>query len=238
MESALIELQVETHFPFTEAMIVMGFLLTLLLEECAKLLQDKGKALPGTYYKEEHLDGEDREKLIDNDEIPMTEVTNRGHSHSIEPHVDHSNFRFFLLTFATSTHSFFEGLAVGLQTDNDKATKIFIGMILHESLMAFALGMRLASLQKTRCQNLKYILVFCIAIPAGMIVGIVIGQTPGTTTTIINAVLQSIAAGTFIHVTFMELIPEVFRDPKYGLLKILFIFNGFLVVTVLCFAFD
>ena len=47
-----------------------------------------------------------------------------------------------------------------------------------------------------------------MTIPVGNILGILLGYTPGHVGRFISAIFQGFAAGTFIHVTFLELIPE------------------------------
>lgn len=239
MNDAFKILNIKTEFPFTESLVVMGFFLILFVEECAKSL--KSYCAVNRYSEADVIISSDQHSLIGNNETPTVQNNHhRAHSHNIvhDNNDQRSSLAFFIITLASSLHSFFEGLAVGLQLDIDKACKIFTGMIIHESMMAFALGIGLSKIQMTCCQNFKYVLVFCFSIPCGMIFGIFIGQTPGVAAIIANSVLQSIAAGTFIHVTFMELLPSVFSDGKNGLFKVLFIFIGFILVTVISLAFD
>ncbi|XP_046914573.1 zinc transporter ZIP3 isoform X2 [Dermatophagoides farinae] len=124
-----------------------------------------------------------------------------------------SMFSFFILMFATSVHSLFEGMALGLQTNLKTAIHLFIGIILHECLVALALGLNAVRLQQDTIQmttHLKFATVFSLNIPLGNLLGILIGYTPGHIGRFVSAIFQGFAAGTFIHVTFFELIPEEF----------------------------
>lgn len=105
----------------------------------------------------------------------------------------------------------FLGLALGLQTDIKYAIRLFIGIILHECLVALALGLNAVRLQQENLRmrmHIKFAFIFSLTIPVGNILGILLGYTPGHFGRFISAIFQGFAAGTFIHVTFLELIPE------------------------------
>lgn len=104
-------------------------------------------------------------------------------------------------------------MALGLQTNLKTAIHLFIGIILHECLVALALGLNAVRLQQDTIQmttHLKFATVFSLNIPLGNLLGILIGYTPGHIGRFVSAIFQGFAAGTFIHVTFFELIPEEF----------------------------
>lgn len=102
------------------------------------------------------------------------------------------------------------GLALGLQSDISTAIHLFIGIILHECLVALALGLNAVRLQQhtNLLMHIKFAFLFSLTIPVGNIFGILLGYTPGHFGRFISAIFQGFAAGTFIHVTFLELIPE------------------------------
>lgn len=137
-----------------------------------------------------------------------------GHSHmtaDIFQDRPDSMFSFFIVFFATSIHSLLEGLALGLQSDISTAIHLFIGIILHECLVSIALGLNAVRLQQQNINllmHIKFALLFSLTIPLGNVLGILLGYTPGHFGRFISAIFQGFAAGTFIHVTFLELIPE------------------------------
>ncbi|CAG2119849.1 unnamed protein product, partial [Medioppia subpectinata] len=133
-----------------------------------------------------------------------------GHSHDYSHVQGAGSVSFFILMFATSVHSVFEGLALGLQRDPTKALHLFIGIILHECLVALALGLNAARLDPGLKTNLRFSAVFSLTIPVGIVAGVALGVTPGLFGRSISALFQGLAAGTFIHVTFHELIPAEF----------------------------
>ena len=100
---------------------------------------------------------------------------------------------------------------MGLQSDIKNAIHLFVGIILHECLVAVALGLNAIRLQQQNINilmHIKFAFMFSLTIPVGNIFGILLGYTPGHFGRFISAIFQGFAAGTFIHVTFLELIPE------------------------------
>jgi len=48
---------------------------------------------------------------------------------------------------------------------------------------------------------------------------------------LVNGILQGLACGTFLYVTFFEVLPHEFNKPKDRLLKLLFVIVGFAFVN-------
>ena len=105
------------------------------------------------------------------------------------------NLGFFMLIFASSIHSVFEGLALGLIKQYSKAINLFIGIFLHECIVAVALGINAAKVNK----GLTFGLAFSFTIPAGIFLGVLIGYTPGVIGKFISAFMQGLATGKFLH---------------------------------------
>ena len=72
-----------------------------------------------------------------------------GHSHVSSLIENESSLRSIILFLALSVHSIFEGMALGLQETPSKALNLFIAIVLHECLVAFAMGISLACLLYT-----------------------------------------------------------------------------------------
>ncbi|GIY43261.1 uncharacterized protein CEXT_550081 [Caerostris extrusa] len=58
--------------------------------------------------------------------------------------------------------------------------------------------------------------------------GLLIGYYQSTAAVAVSATLQGLAAGTFIHVTFMEVIPAEFNLPGPRLLKVCVLGTGYI----------
>ena len=103
------------------------------------------------------------------------------------------NLGFFMLIFASSIHSIFEGLALGLIKQYGKAINLFIGIFLHECIVAVALGINAAKVNK----GIMFGLVFSGTIPLGIFLGVLLGYTPGVIGKLISSVFQGLATGRF-----------------------------------------
>ena len=73
--------------------------------------------------------------------------------------------------------------------------------------------------------------VFSLASPAGILLGIAISDLPPSLgQDITSGILQGIAGGTFLFVTFLEVLPQELNKPGKRMYKVLFVFIGFCCV--------
>lgn len=157
-----------------------------------------------------------------------------GHTHDIEfPH-DHSLLRSLLLLLALALHSLFEGLAVGLQDKTKQVIQIFAALALHKSILSFSLGMNLAQSKMTLKGAVKSVLLFSISAPVGVGIGIgIIRLWDSKASNLVQGILQGIACGTFLYITFFEVLPHEFNNCDSRLLKVIFLLLGFAAVTAI-----
>lgn len=145
--------------------------------------------------------------------------------------VAHSFSRSMILVLALSVHSIFEGMAVGLQSTAQSVIDIFTALILHKCVLAFSLGLNLIQSDLSLFGMLKSNLIFSIMSPLG--IGIGMGITDGDSnhsTALAAGLLQGIACGTFIYVTFFEVLPHEMNSSQDRLLKVLCLIVGFSAV--------
>ena len=149
--------------------------------------------------------------------------------------VTHSNFRTFILVFAISLHSLFEGLAVGTNSEVQALLQIVIALLIHKSILAFSIGVQLVDADLPSKTVLICVAIFAIMAPIGVGIGIgVLKSTASTTRDFFSGTLQGIATGTFLYVTFFEVLPhELNIEDDRKPLKILFVLLGFLVIVFL-----
>lgn len=162
------------------------------------------------------------------------------HSTESHCHADHLNvvdgkfgLRGLMLFLALSLHCLLEGVAIGLQDDFWTLVNIFLAVLLHESLIAFAIGINLAQRRLTTKTIVKLSVVFALFIPAGMAVGMLAKNFQSVAGQVIAASLQGIAAGSFIFVIFLEVLPQELNSPKDPLYKLVFILFG--AALIVCF---
>ena len=158
-----------------------------------------------------------------------------GHSHSHLMSPGGSALRRYMLLLALSIHSVFEGTALGLQEDMSKMIHLFVAIVLHEILVAFAFGANLAKMALRRSVFVQMVVFFCIMIPLGVAIGIAVGHVHGFVGGLTSAILQGLAAGTFIYVVFVEILPSELVGGENNIWKIFCVFIGFILFTSLQF---
>lgn len=270
-QSILKKADYNLKFPLTESVVVIGFILTLLIEQSIlswqeqkeACLQDDMEQNQGLLEECEMQDlSDDTSGLREEPETRLVEELHNSIHHSkcsgeSDPSVDISisnninqnlghthfslifqrgnTFPFFILALATGLHSIFEGITLGLQTHITKAVHLFIAIIIHECLIAVALGINSTRLRYTFTSYLRFALLFSAAIPIGVLIGILIQHAPGTGGEIASAVLQGLSAGIFLHVTFQDFLPTEFSNSQDRTLKVFFVTLGFGIIAVVTF---
>ncbi|KAM3838029.1 zinc transporter ZIP1 [Diretmus argenteus] len=223
----------ETSFPIPEFIIAAGFFFVLIMERMVLSCREpegahdeRAPLMPahGHAHRHEHGHGH------------ATGHDLEGSGHHV--HVDfqaHSSFRSFMLFLSLSLHSVFEGLAIGLQRTDSKVLEICIAILVHKSIIVFSLSVKLVQSAVRPIWVAAYIGVFAMMSPLGIGVGIIVMEAQLTAGALIQAILEGLASGTFVYITFMEILPHELNSPERQLLKVLFILLGFSVMAGLTF---
>ncbi|KPP78592.1 hypothetical protein Z043_101898 [Scleropages formosus] len=210
-----------TSFPLPEFIMACGFFMVLILERVIQNFTGH--------------QGEER--------APLIPPVGHGHGHAVSGdlegsthhvHVDfqaHSSFRSFMLFLSLSLHSVFEGLAIGLQTTDSKVLEICIAILVHKSIIVFSLSLKLVQSAVKPLWVVAYVSVFALMSPLGIAIGISVMEAQLTAGALIQAVLEGLAAGTFVYITFLEILPHELNSPERQLLKVFFILVGFSVMA-------
>ncbi|EEC18390.1 zinc transporter ZIP3 [Ixodes scapularis] len=149
------------------------------------------------------------------DEAPLHEATTAG----------------ILIVAALSFHSLFEGLSLGLQ-DSERATWImFLAISFHKYVLAFVVGFDISA-SRVRPRNVVIqMLVFSVMSPLGALVGAITRNN--LEDTIVVVVLNGIASGTLIYITFFEVLQRQKNDTLSGLCRLLAVIVGFTLMLTL-----
>merc|ERR1712240_486758 len=127
-----------------------------------------------------------------------------------------------MLLIALSFHSVFEGLAIGLQNNTTHLMTVFI------AVMAFSLGLNIAQSELSVKAFVWSNILFSLASPLGVAIGIALSDLPPSLPQeICNGVLQGIAGGAFLYITFFEVLPHELNKPARRLWKVLFVVLGY-----------
>ena len=149
---------------------------------------------------------------------------------------ERSSLRCLVLLIALTFHSVFEGIAIGLQEEAGGLIQILIAVLAHKLVMAFSLGLNLA--QSSGLTVSKFVLsnlVFSLASPTGIAIGaFILGMDESLARDAVNGVLQCIASGTFLYITFFEALPHEFTSSaKHRIKKICCVILGSLLICIL-----
>jgi zinc transporter 1/2/3 len=207
-------------FPYAEMFCTLGFLGLLLLEQAAQAKMESSSRtndyLPAKVEDDDELHGateSDDTYTGDEDEEQGVALGKgrRGHSHSAgEPG---SMAVAMVLFIALSFHSVLEGLGIGAQTET--AWGVFLAIVMHKGLAAFALGSGLVQSAMPAAHVMLYMVVFSFMSIIGIIVGWIIAADSSEDSAAAG-ICVALASGTFIYVAVMEVIPQEFPRHSHG----------------------
>ncbi|NXI63410.1 S39A3 protein, partial [Anseranas semipalmata] len=243
LDEVLKQGNVTTDYPVAETIMMVGFFVTVFVEQLVLTFQ---KEKPSFIDLETFNAGSD----VGSDseyESPFI-ASSRGrtlysehghHSHShglnIQELSRSSPLRLVGLVFALCTHSIFEGLALGLQEEGGKVMSLFLGVAIHETLVAVALGISMAKTSLPLKDAVKMAVTVSLMIPLGISIGMGIESTQSAASNITSLLLQGIAGGTFLFITFFEILAKELEDKNDRLLKVLFLVLGYAALAGLVF---
>lgn len=197
VDNAMKIMKTEIEYPITEFMIAVGLLLVMIVENLMSVCMKHS-----------------------------TTVSSHHHLSSFESmdDIDHSvsTYRMFILVVTLSFHSLFEGLAIGLQNDEGTIYQLAVAISIHKAVLTFGVGLplfkTLGEVDKLKVA-VACALIFCSASPIGCVIGAFITEqsyasSPGAAIAV--AVLQCLATGTFLYVTFLEVLPKEFSHHHHG----------------------
>lgn len=112
-----------------------------------------------------------------------------------------------LLTVAAlSFHSLFEGFAVGLRPDAVSTWVVFAAIAVHKYVIAFVVGLEVLAGGGKNIQVYIYMTVFSFMSPLGMAIAMITQSNVEDTSPLTVSVLNAIATGTLLYVTFFEIL--------------------------------
>ncbi|NXD84700.1 S39A3 protein, partial [Halcyon senegalensis] len=233
---------VTTDYPVAETIMMVGFFLMVFVEQLILTFQ---KEKPSFIDLETFNAGSD----VGSDseyESPFI-ASSRGRT-SYGDHGHHSHhglnvqelsrsgpLRLIGLVFALCTHSIFEGLALGLQEEGSKVLSLFLGVAIHETLVAVALGISMARNLFLLRDAGKMAVVVSLMVPLGISIGMGIESTQNAASSIVSVLLQGLAGGTFLFIIFFEILAKELEDKTDRLLKVLFLVLGYATLAGLVF---
>lgn len=232
---------IRLQFPLPEFIMAMGFFLVLILEQILLSFKSSSSSSSPAVFDE-------RRALLDSSSNSIQSSDNHPHSHhrgsaseeSGHLHVDftsQSALRAFILVFSLSLHSIFEGLAVGLVEEEKQVMEICLALVIHKCIIAVSLCFRLIQGRIRRTVAAGCLLLFSVMSPLGIVIGV--GLTEETKSSlkqqIVRCSLEGFAGGTFIYITFMEILPHELQGNRNNMPKVCMMLLGFALVTAVLF---
>ncbi|VDD91483.1 unnamed protein product [Enterobius vermicularis] len=153
-----------------------------------------------------------------------------------QPHAHSHGIRSITFVLAISFHSIIEGLAFGVQTDTAEIGALFISLMVHKVIVAFSVGLQLA---RTHAHALRWvgfsILLFAAMSPLGAVIGMFVqnAHIDSEVKDYLILIFQGLAVGTFIYVTFFEVLLHERDNEHPNLLKLICMLVGFALVGLL-----
>ncbi|NXB37350.1 S39A3 protein, partial [Eulacestoma nigropectus] len=233
LDEVLRQGNVTTDYPVAETIMMVGFFLTVFVDQLFVTFQ---KEKPSFIDLETFNAGSDAGSDSEYESPFIASSRGRAlygehgaHSHSLNiPELSRCGPRRLLgLVFALCTHSIFEGLALGLQEDGGRVVSLFLGVAVHETLVAVALGVSMAKASLPLRDAAKLAVAVCLMIPLGIGIGMGIESSRNAAGGIASLLLQGIAGGTFLFVTFFEILAKELEDKSHRLLKVLCLVLGY-----------
>uniref|UniRef100_A0AC35TV82 Zinc transporter ZIP3 n=1 Tax=Rhabditophanes sp. KR3021 TaxID=114890 RepID=A0AC35TV82_9BILA len=160
------------------------------------------------------------------DEHPPILMKSHPHNHS-------HGVRSITFLLAISFHSVIEGLALGVQDKQATLVTLFVSLLIHKLIVAFSMGLQFA---RTHAHSLKLvyisIAIFAVMTPFGAIIGIFVKEAPmdAFIKDIVILIFQGLAVGTFLYVTFFEVLLHERDNEHNNLLKLVFMVIGFTTI--------
>ncbi|XP_066286353.1 zinc transporter ZIP3-like [Branchiostoma lanceolatum] len=228
LETSLRGYGIVTDYPVAEAVSCAGFFIVHLVEGLTHrcLPHDHGlpQDVPSRERQPHSTAGEDdpTRPLIRNEakvmdygaNNPLANAQNTAVSHdssvvssdSSSASVRGRNVHTFLLLIALSVHGIFEGVAIGVQSSQSSLLSLFFVVVVHKSIIALSLGVNVATGDMPLPYKVMTCVVFSLSGPVGQGIGLLV--TDADAGGLVTGILQGVATGTLLHVTFMEVLSK------------------------------
>ena len=119
----------------------------------------------------------------------------------------------FVFVLALSMHSFLEGLGMATKNNERQLASFLISLFAHKWIEAFALGVTVFNAQFSTLYAFLLIIFYTVLAPVGILIGIFLDWYSSTSALneTMGMVLNGLAAGSFLFVSCIEMIPPEFH---------------------------
>ncbi|XP_073703285.1 zinc transporter ZIP3 [Garra rufa] len=228
MRDTFSHLRITLHFPLSEFILAMGFLMVLVVEQM--LLAFREQTSDACHEKQALMDCQDRDAAPHR---PRRSVS--WSDGSLEDGRCHVGLRVFLLLLCLCVRAFLEGVSVGRR--RERLLETCVTLLLYKGLVAFGLAVRLTHHALRRTLLVGALLLFSVACPAGIGAGLALdGVTAGPQVQLVRCAVEGLTAGIFLNVCVLGSVWQELGAPKHRIHKVAFLLTGFALVTAILFS--
>ncbi|XP_030329993.1 zinc transporter ZIP1 [Strigops habroptila] len=216
--AALEGLRVTLQFPLAEFILAMGFFLVLVLEQIALAQRDPAPVA-------------DESRSL----LPSASIQSPAAAAAAGPGGARGAVRSAALVLALALHAVLEGLALGLQEAQGAVLRLCLALLLHKGAVAFSLALKLLRGGLRPPAVAASLVLFSVMSPSGVAIGAAVAAGAGPRQRLCRGVLEGLATGTFLYVTFLEILPQELGAPRHRVPKVILLLAGFALVTAILF---
>lgn len=243
----------QTGYPMPELIACIGFFAVYLLEElCARLFSSHhSHSYANNLIEMRESNCKILEKTNHGDDVGTN--CNRQHNEydslrrdnprrrSMEETLRKAEFvsvgllQSITFAVAMSFHSVLEGLALGVQDNKVGIMTLFFSLVIHKGIEAFSVGLQVSRCNSDRMKMVAVtIFVYSLMTPVGSMIGVFIQNMNMNTITKdgLIVLLEALAVGTFIYVTFFEVLATERANEYSNLMQLVAIIIGFSVIAL------
>ncbi|MCP4200774.1 MAG: ZIP family metal transporter [bacterium] len=138
------------------------------------------------------------------------------------------------LVVALSAHSVVAGLALGAQRLMASTLMIALAILAHKATAGLALGITLARRGTEKKRSRRYLMLFALMTPLGILVGLVgSGLLRQGADLYFDATVSALAAGTFLYIASIDMLQDEFLQPGSRWAKWVSAVSGLAITAVL-----
>lgn len=227
-----------TSYPLTYLLIASGFLLALFIEHLTTSCLEKINHRYQSYEPAGKNLNIQRKRIIRNPDSPVDD----SEESDIEDYWNKNNSKSkprnhrtigIILNIVLSFHGIFEGFTIGLFNDHVHIVELYAAIMIHKLLVSLGLGFKLVS----ECFELREIiicsLIFSAMSPIGAAVAMAINANQNLQNNVISGICIAIASGTFLYLTFVDMIPKDLNETENGqrMLNVFCLVIGFAITS-------
>ncbi|MFH4979431.1 hypothetical protein AB6A40_006140 [Gnathostoma spinigerum] len=235
-----------TTYPLPGLFICIGFFLVYLLEVLFALLlssdehkctQNKNGTNDHELFQLNEMNGDAEPKKV-SDSLKRHSLNRSTLRMSIEVEECKTDGFLYSVTFATamSFHSILEGLALGVQKQMMDILTLFLSLLVHKGIEAFSVGLQVTRANSPRLKPVIIIVViYALMTPLGSIIGVIVQQSyiDVLVKEGLMLAMEAFAAGTFIYVTFFEILAAERSNEYSSTWQLMATAVGFSVISLL-----